>query len=223
MALLELKSITKEYILGVQTISVLKGIHLEIEKGQFVSIMGQSGSGKSTLMNIIGMLDVPTSGSYFFDGQEVGNLSDDYQALVRRQSIWFIFQSYNLLSKTPALRQVSLPLGYQGIPKSERDDRAYAALKKVGLEDKINNLPTELSWGQQQRVAIARAIVTNPSLILADEPTGALDSATGEEVMELLTELNKEGKTIVIITHAHEVDVFAKTHINIKDGRIVGT
>lgn len=183
--------------------------------------MGQSGSGKSTLMNIIGMLDNPSTGQYIFHGKDVSGLTDDDQALIRRQNIGFIFQSYNLLPRTSALHQVVMPLIYQGVGKKEREERALAALAKVGLSAKINSMPNEMSGGQQQRVSIARALVTNPAILLADEPTGALDSKTGEEIMELLTELNKEGKTIIVITHEHEIDAYAKRHILIRDGNIV--
>ena len=214
-------AITKSYKLWEEDLKILKWIDIEIYKGDFLSIMGQSGSGKSTLMNIIGMLDNPTSGNYIFNGQEVSDLTDDDQALIRRAHIGFIFQSYNLLPRTSALNQVIMPLIYQGISKKERTARAIEALKKVGLADKIHNLPSEMSGGQQQRVSIARALVTNPSIILADEPTGALDSKTWVEIMELLTSLNKEGKTVIVITHEQEVDAFARKHIFIRDGNIV--
>lgn len=216
-----MQEITKSYQLGKEYLTVLKGIDIEIHNGEFVSIMGQSGSGKSTLMNIIGMLDNPSTGSYIFNGRDVSGLTDDDQALIRRENIGFIFQSYNLLPRTSALNQVIMPLIYQGVGKKERIERALHALQKVGLADKVNNMPNEMSGGQQQRVSIARALVTNPSIILADEPTGALDSKTGVEIMELLTELNKEGKTIIVITHEHEVDEYAKRHILIRDGNIV--
>lgn len=192
-----------------------------MNEGEFVSIMGQSGSGKSTLMNIIGMLDNPSTGSYIFNGRDISGLTDDDQALIRRENIGFIFQSYNLLPRTSALNQVIMPLIYQGVGKKERTERALEALRKVGIADKINNMPNEMSGGQQQRVSIARALVTNPSIILADEPTGALDSKTGEEIMELLTELNNEGKTVIVITHEPQIDAFAKRHILIRDGDIV--
>lgn len=192
-----------------------------MNEGEFVSIMGQSGSGKSTLMNIIGMLDNPSTGSYVFNGRDISGLTDDDQALIRRENIGFIFQSYNLLPRTSALNQVIMPLIYQGMGKKERTERALEALRKVGIADKINNMPNEMSGGQQQRVSIARALVTNPSIILADEPTGALDSKTGEEIMELLTKLNKEGKTVIVITHEPQIDAFAKRHILIRDGDIV--
>lgn len=219
--LIDLKNIIKTYQAGDSQIPVLKGINLQIEKGEFVSIMGQSGSGKSTLMNIIGMLDNPTEGSYFFDGRDVSHFADDDQAHVRRMSIGFIFQSYNLLKKTSAIDQVALPLMYQGVGKAERYERAFSALKKVGLEDKAYSMPNALSGGQQQRIAIARALVTDPPLILGDEPTGALDTATGHEIMELITKLNQEGHTVVIITHEPEVDAYARRHCLIRDGLFV--
>ncbi|MDD2891641.1 MAG: ABC transporter ATP-binding protein [Candidatus Gracilibacteria bacterium] len=219
--LIQMHQITKSYQLGKEDLMVVKGIDIEIHKGDFLSIMGQSGSGKSTLMNIIGMLDNPTTGEYYFNGRDVAHLTDDDQALIRRENIGFIFQNYNLLPRTSALNQVIMPLIYQNIGKQERTERALKALQKVGLADKINNLPNEMSGGQQQRVSIARALVTNPSIILADEPTGALDSKTGVEIMELLTELHKEGKTIVLITHEHEVDAYASRHILLRDGNIV--
>lgn len=219
--LIQLNSITKSYELWAEKLMVLKGIDTTIEAWEFVSIMGQSGSGKSTLMNIIGMLDNPSTGSYFFNGTDVSQLTDDDQALIRRENIGFIFQSYNLLPRTSALDQVIMPLLYQNIGKKERTERALQSLKKVGLWDKINSFPNEMSGGQQQRVSIARALVTNPSIILADEPTGALDSKTGVEIMHLLTELHQEGKTIILITHELEVDAYANRHIILRDGKII--
>ncbi len=219
--LIQMKQITKAYQLWNEELKILKWIDMEIREGEFVSIMWQSGSGKSTLMNIVGMLDNPSSGTYFFNGQDVSNLTDDDQALIRRKNIGFIFQSYNLLPRTSALDQVIMPLIYQDVGRKERIQRALEVLNKVGLADKINNMPNEMSGWQQQRVSIARALVTNPTIILADEPTGALDSKTGVEIMELLTELNKEGKTVIVITHEHEVDAYANRHILIKDGNIV--
>ncbi|MDD2487228.1 MAG: ABC transporter ATP-binding protein [Candidatus Gracilibacteria bacterium] len=220
---IRMTGIKKIYNVGDETLEVLKGVDFELNKGEFASIMGESGSGKSTLMNIIGMLDNPSSGSYFFNGVDISTVTDDEQALLRRRNIGFIFQSYNLLSKTSALRQVMLPLIYQGVPSKLRKQMAIDALIKVGLKDKINSLPSEMSGGQQQRVAIARAIVTNPLLILGDEPTGALDSKTGNDVMEIIAKLNEEGKTILIITHSAEVNKYAKRHIFIKDGMISGS
>ncbi|MCK9272696.1 ABC transporter ATP-binding protein [Candidatus Gracilibacteria bacterium] len=218
---IKMTGIKKIYHVGDEDLEVLKGVDFELHKGEFASIMGESGSGKSTLMNIIGMLDNPSGGNYFFDGIDISKATDDEQALLRRRNIGFIFQGYNLLPKTPAIKQVMLPLVYQGVPAKIRKQKAIEALIKVGLGDKIYSLPNEMSGGQQQRVAIARAIVTDPLLILGDEPTGALDSKTGNDVMEIITKLNEEGKTILIITHSAEVDKFAKKHIFIKDGMIM--
>lgn len=221
MELLKLSDIRKSYMLGEQELQVLKGVDFSIEKWSFTSIMGQSGSGKSTMMNIIWMLDTPTTWKYVFEGQDVSNLTDEEQALIRRKNIWFIFQTYNLLPKTPALKQVMMPLMYQWVNVIEREERAFQALKKVGLETKLWNLPTEMSGWEQQRVAIARAIVTNPPLILADEPTGALDSNTGKEIMDIICKLNEEGKTILIITHDQHINDYAKRYIHIKDWLII--
>ncbi|EKE28726.1 MAG: hypothetical protein ACD_3C00025G0015 [uncultured bacterium (gcode 4)] len=218
--LIKIEDIVKTYYLWTEKLDVLKKVSLEVYDGDFLSIMGQSGSWKSTMMNIIWMLDNPTSGKYYFNSTDVSSLTDDDQALIRRWNIGFVFQSYNLLAKTPAIKQVMLPLIYQWVRSKERYERAFDALKKVGLESKINNLPSEMSGWQQQRVSIARALVTNPLLILADEPTGALDSHTWDEVMQLLTELNKEWKTIVIITHEPNIDNYAKRHIHLKDWEI---
>mgnify|MGYP000134844261 CR=1 FL=1 len=219
--LIYLKDIRKIYQLGGEALHVLKGINLEIEQGSFTSIMGQSGSGKSTLMNIIGMLDTPTSGDYHFKDVVVSGLDDDQQSMIRRTHIWFIFQTYNLVPRLSALKQIMLPLVYRGISEWERYERAEKALIKVWLGEKMNNLPTELSGGQQQRVAIARALVTEPDLILWDEPTGALDSKTGQEVMELISQLHEEGKTILLITHDADVNAYAKNQIHIKDWLII--
>jgi putative ABC transport system ATP-binding protein len=216
-----LKNITKEYTLWDQTFQVLKWVNLEIKRGDFVSIMWPSGSGKSTLMNIIGMLDVATSGSYQFNDLEIAGQKEDALAKIRWKNIGFVFQSYNLLPRMNVLKQVMLPLAYQGISKSKREEMALLALKKVGLSDKTHNKPNELSGWQQQRVSIARALAVNPEIILADEPTGALDSVTWDEVMNLLVELNKEWKTIILITHEKDIDAYAKRHIHIRDGKIV--
>ncbi len=219
--MIELKKIKKSYSLGKQNILVLKGISLKINKGEFVAIMGKSGSGKSTLMNMIGMLDTPNSGEYLFEHQSVENLDDDKQAKVRGEKIGFVFQSYNLLSRVPAFKQVALPLMYQGIGREKQKQRAKEVLKEVGLADKMYNLPNELSGGQQQRVAIARAIAAKPSVLLADEPTGALDSKTGEDVMNFFTKLHQQGKTIILITHDEKVANFASRQILLKDGMII--
>lgn len=220
--MIELKNIKKVYSLWNQEVEVLKWINLKIERGDFISIMGPSGSGKSTLMNIIGMLDIPSFWEYIFNGKRVDNLGENRISKIRASNIGFVFQSYNLISRMSVLKQVILPLSYQGIGKKEKIQRAKEALKRVGLETKIYNKPNELSGGQQQRVSIARAIAVNPKIILADEPTGALDTQTGKEIMQILTELNeKEGKTIILITHEADIDKYAKRHIRIQDGLIL--
>ena len=218
--LIDLKNVSKSYRNGDQELQVLKDVHLEVEEGEFVAIMGPSGSGKSTLMNIIGMLDRPTSGEYYLEGEEVANLSEKKLAKVRNQQIGFVFQQFFLLSKLNALQNVELPLIYAGVSQSKRKALAEQYLKKVELETRMHHLPSELSGGQKQRVAIARALVNHPSIILADEPTGALDTKTGEQIMELLTELNREGKTIIMVTHEPEIAAFAKRQIVIRDGVI---
>lgn len=218
--LIDLKNVSKSYRNGDQELQVLKDVHLEVEEGEFVAIMGPSGSGKSTLMNIIGMLDRPTSGEYYLEGEEVAKLSEKKLAKVRNQQIGFVFQQFFLLSKLNALQNVELPLIYAGVSQSKRKALAEQYLKKVELETRMHHLPSELSGGQKQRVAIARALVNHPSIILADEPTGALDTKTGEQIMELLTELNREGKTIIMVTHESEIAAFAKRQIVIRDGVI---
>ncbi len=218
--LIELKNINKSYKNGDQTLQVLKDIHLEVEEGEFLAIMGPSGSGKSTLMNIIGLLDRPTRGEYRLEGEEVGNLSEKKLAQVRNEQIGFVFQQFFLLSKLNAFQNVELPLIYAGVNPSKRKELAEQFLKKVELDTRMHHLPSELSGGQKQRVAIARALVNHPSIILADEPTGALDSKTGEQIMELLTALNQEGKTIIMVTHETEIAAYAKRQIVIRDGVI---
>ena len=218
--LIDLKNVSKSYRNGDQELQVLKDVHLEVEEGEFVAIMGPSGSGKSTLMNIIGMWDRPTSGEYYLEGEEVAKLSEKKLAKVRNQQIGFVFQQFFLLSKLNALQNVELPLIYAGVSQSKRKALAEQYLKKVELETRMHHLPSELSGGQKQRVAIARALVNHPSIILADEPTGALDTKTGEQIMELLTELNREGKTIIMVTHEPEIAAFAKRQIVIRDGVI---
>ena len=218
--LIDLKNVSKSYRNGDQELQVLKDVHLEVEEGEFVAIMGPSGSGKSTLMNIIGMLDRPTSGEYYLEGEEVAKLSEKKLAKVRNQQIGFVFQQFFLLSKLNAIQNVELPLIYAGVSQSKRKALAEQYLKKVELETRMHHLPSELSGGQKQRVAIARALVNHPSIILADEPTGALDTKTGEQIMELLTELNREGKTIIMVTHEPEIAAFAKRQIVIRDGVI---
>lgn len=215
--LIQLQWIVKDYKMWTNVVRVLKWIDLEIEKWDFVSIMWPSWSGKSTLMNIIGMLDVPTWWKYIFEWEEITWNKESDLAKIRWRSIWFIFQSYNLISRMSVIKQVMLPLAYQWVPKRKREDIAIAALSKVWLSERLHNKPNELSGWQQQRVSIARALALNPAMILADEPTWALDSKTWDEIMALLTELNKEWKTIVLITHEQAIDDYAKRHILIKD------
>ncbi|RKQ28206.1 ABC transporter ATP-binding protein [Oceanobacillus halophilus] len=219
--MIRLEAIKKSYILGKEEVSVLKGIDLTIQKGQFAAIMGPSGSGKSTLMNIIGCLDRPTTGEYYLNEKLVSNDDDKELAHVRNQSIGFVFQQFQLLPRLTALKNVELPMIYAGFKKKEREERANEALEKVNLTDRMHHLPNELSGGQKQRVAIARAIVNQPDLILADEPTGALDTKTSEQIMELFTMLNLEGTTIVIVTHELEVASYAKRKVLVRDGLLV--
>ena len=217
-----LENITKSYQLGEVNVPILKGINLEIETGEYVSIMGASGSGKSTLMNIIGCLDRPSGGMYYLEAKDLTTLQKDELAYIRNQRIGFVFQQFNLLPRSTALENVMLPMVYGGVSKAERRQRAEVALQKVGLGERLSNRPSQLSGGQQQRVAIARALVNQPALLLADEPTGALDTHTSEEVMALFGELNKQGITIVLITHEVEVAQQARRQIKIQDGLIVG-
>lgn len=218
--MIELTNITKSYQIGTQIVHALRGIDLTIDSGEYVAIMGPSGSGKSTLMNIIGALDLPTSGIYKLDDIDVSHMSDDDLARIRNQRIGFVFQQFNLLPRTTALKQVALPLMYGGYSRSERNQRAIAALEAVGLGDRLHHKPDELSGGQQQRVAIARSLVTNPNIILADEPTGALDTQTGAEVMDIFENLNRQGITIVMVTHEPEVAKRAHRIVWIRDGLI---
>ena len=218
--LIDLRNINKTYRNGDQELKVLKNINLTVEEGEFVAIMGPSGSGKSTLMNIIGMLDRPSTGEYFLGNEDVANLGDKTLAKVRNNQIGFVFQQFFLLSKLNALQNVELPLIYAGASQGSRRNLAKQYLEKVDLGTRMTHLPSELSGGQKQRVAIARALVNNPSIILADEPTGALDTKTGEQIMELLTELNAEGKTIIMVTHEPEIAAYAKRQIVIRDGVI---
>lgn len=218
--MIELKNISKSYTLGEQELKVLDNINFKVEKGEFVSIIGPSGSGKSTMMNILGLLDVADSGEYLLDDKSIKEANDSILADIRNKKIGFIFQSFNLLPKMNALENVQVPLMYRGINKKESQKKAYEILEKVGLKGREKHMPSQLSGGQQQRVAIARALIGNPEIILADEPTGALDSKTGNEVMELLQELNKEGQTIILITHDISIANRANRIVKMMDGKL---
>jgi putative ABC transport system ATP-binding protein len=218
--IIELDGITKTYRMGEVDVRALRGVSLAVAEGEFVAIMGASGSGKSTLMNVIGCLDRPTTGSYRLAGEEVARLDRDALASVRNRTLGFVFQSFNLLQRTSALENVELPLVYSGMPAKERHARAREALERVGLGERVHHHPNQLSGGQQQRVAIARAIVTRPHILLADEPTGALDSTTSVEVMALLQELGREGLTVVLVTHEHDVAEFASRLVVLRDGLV---
>ena len=219
--LIELKDVYKIYQMGEETVHALDGISLTVDPGEFVAIVGSSGSGKSTAMNIIGCLDVPTSGTYHLGGVDVSTMDDDQQAEIRNKMLGFIFQQYNLLPKLTLQENVEVPLMYAGIPKPERHERSRIALEMVGLGDKLRNKPSQLSGGQQQRASIARALAGDPAVILADEPTGALDSRTGREVLGFLQKLNAEGDTVVLITHDNSIAVRADRIIRLQDGRII--
>ena len=220
MSIIKTENLVRHFTVGTQTVEALRGVSLDINKGEFVAIMGPSGSGKSTLMNIIGCLDSPTSGTYFLNDKNVSTLDDDALAMIRNHEIGFVFQNFHLLARNTALDNVMLPLKYAGIDKSEQEEIAMEVIKSVDLESRAHHQPSELSGGQQQRVAIARALVNKPSILFADEPTGNLDSKTGDDVMNLFTDLHKQGQTIILITHEIEVANQAERIISIKDGKI---
>jgi putative ABC transport system ATP-binding protein len=218
---IDVRAVDKTYRLGEIRVRALRGVSLRVERGDFVAIMGSSGSGKSTLMNILGCLDVPSAGRYLIDGMDASDLDEDELADLRNRKLGFVFQSFNLVPRTAALANVELPLAYAGLPRAERRRRAELALKSVGMANRMHHLPAELSGGQQQRVAVARAIVTNPSLILADEPTGNLDSHSTEDVLRIFARLNLQGRTVVLITHEPDVAAQAKRIVRLSDGRII--
>ncbi len=219
-SIIHLDNIYKSYFMGKQSVSVLKGLSLDIRKNEYVALMGPSGSGKSTLMNILGCLDSPTSGSYVLNGQDVSKMQDDALADVRNKEIGFVFQQFNLLPRMSALENVALPLVYAGIPKKQRLEMAMDVIKKVSLEDRSHHKPNELSGGQCQRVAIARALVNNPSIILADEPTGNLDTKTSVEIMEIFNTIHEGGNTVVLVTHEEDIANYAHRVIRLRDGKI---
>ena len=218
--IIKLQDIIRNFPLGSQVVKVLKGISLEIDRNEYVALMGPSGSGKSTLMNLIGCLDTPTSGRYWVNGKDVSTLSDNELADIRNQEIGFVFQTFNLIPRQTALQNVALPLVYAGLKKKERDDRAKEALTKVGLEDRMDHRPSQLSGGQRQRVAVARALVNNPSIILADEPTGNLDTKTSYEIMELFRAIHEMGNTIILVTHEEDIAQNAHRIIRLRDGMV---
>ena len=218
--MIDLEQITKVYQMGTVEVHALRGVSLQIDQGEFVSIMGPSGSGKSTLMNVLGCLDAPSEGSYRLHDQDVGRLNDRQLARIRNKEIGFVFQQFNLLPRTPALRQVELPLLYAGVGRGERHKRSRAALETVGLGDRASHRPDELSGGQQQRVAIARALVNQPSIILADEPTGNLDSKSGEEILRIFQQLNAQGITVVFVTHDPDIAAVSQRIVRLRDGLI---
>ena len=216
-----IQDIVKTYLMGDTIVRALAGVSLTIETGEFTAIMGPSGSGKSTLMNILGCLDRPTSGSYKLDGAEVATLGDDELALTRNRKIGFVFQNFNLLARMSALQNVALPMVYAGVPKKERMEKAKKALTMVGLEERMHHKPNELSGGQRQRVAIARALVNEPTIILADEPTGNLDSRSGDEIMDIFCNLNQQGRTVILVTHEPEIAAYTRRTVMFRDGLIV--
>ena len=220
MSLIETNDLWKTYVMGSEEIHALRGVDVAIERGEYVAIMGPSGSGKSTLMNLIGCLDTPSKGSYLLNGKQVGQMNDDELARIRNEEIGFVFQTFNLLPRATALHNVELPLVYAGVPSKDRQERAKAALDKVELRDRMTHRPNQLSGGQRQRVAIARALVNNPSILLADEPTGNLDSKTGIEIMALFDRLHSSGNTIILVTHEADIAQHAHRIIHIRDGKI---
>jgi len=223
MSLIEARDLWKTYVMGTEEIHALAGVDVIVDKGEYVAIMGPSGSGKSTLMNVIGCLDTPTKGTYRLNGREVSTMEDDELAAIRNREIGFVFQTFQLLPRAPALRNVELPLVYRGVPADERHERAKQALERVDLGERLTHRPNELSGGQRQRVAIARALVNDPSIVLADEPTGNLDTSTGQEILALFDELNEQGHTLVVITHEQEVADRAKRTIRLRDGKIAAS
>jgi putative ABC transport system ATP-binding protein len=220
MALIETRDLWKTYVMGEEEIHALRGVSLQIERGEYVAIMGPSGSGKSTLMNLIGCLDTPSKGSYLLNGKQVGEMNDNELARIRNQEIGFVFQTFNLLPRASALQNVELPLVYAGIPSKDRQKLAKSAIDRVELTSRMTHKPNELSGGQRQRVAIARALVNNPSILLADEPTGNLDSKTGAEIMALFAKLHEAGNTIVLVTHEADIAAFAHRTISVRDGQV---
>jgi putative ABC transport system ATP-binding protein len=219
-ALISLSGIQKRYELGEQVVYALRDINLEIQRGEYAALMGPSGSGKSTLMNIIGCLDTPTAGTYILNGKEVSSMSDGELSHIRNMEIGFVFQTFNLLSRLTALDNVALPLVYAGVSKKERTERAKAALSDVGLSDRMSHKPNELSGGQRQRVAVARSLINNPSILLADEPTGNLDTNTSKEIMALFDEIHAKGNTIILVTHEEDIARYAKRMVRVRDGVI---
>jgi putative ABC transport system ATP-binding protein len=220
MALIETRDLWKTYVMGSEEIHALRGVSIQIERGEYVAIMGPSGSGKSTLMNLIGCLDTPSKGTYLLNGKQVGSMNDNELARIRNEEIGFVFQTFNLLPRASALQNVELPLVYAGVAGRERQERAKTALQKVELGERMTHRPNELSGGQRQRVAIARALVNNPSILLADEPTGNLDTKTGTEIMALFARLHQAGNTIVLVTHEADVAAFANRVIHVRDGQV---
>jgi len=221
MALIELRGVRKVYEVGTELVRALDGVDLEVERGEYIAIMGSSGSGKSTLMNLVGCLDTPSEGSYHLNGHAVEGMSDEELAGIRNKEIGFVFQTFNLLARTTALQNVELPLVYGGTGRAERHQRAAEALARVGLADRAKHMPNELSGGQRQRVAIARALVNDPSILLADEPTGNLDSATSEDIMALFDQLHRGGNTVILVTHETDIAAHASRRVTLRDGKVV--